>query len=280
MTVVLSDQRLPSDLRFVALRRSVSDLQRSAAFYCDGLGFQRANSTPGETVLHLGAQRIVLMDGGPAASVQGVSGPDLRFAHVAIVTDDMHAAFARMRALSPVAISNDGPQRLPAASGGVCAFKFRDPDGRALELIEFPQDKLAQYWQAAARRYRGPTLGIDHAAISVANVARSVAFYEQLGLSLQSAQLNQGVEQARLDGLDVAEVDVVAMAPLHAETPHLELLAYRKPEPVSGGMQDSATADRLIWQSQQIDGSSRFGGEPPRTRVVTDPDGHLHEIIA
>ena len=35
-------------------------------------------------------------------------------------------------------ISTDGPQLLPASSGGVTAYKFRDPEGHPLELIAFP----------------------------------------------------------------------------------------------------------------------------------------------
>ena len=271
---VTTFERTAAVERFVELRRSASDLQRSAAFYGDGLGFEVADRAPGEIVLTLGAQRIVLVSGA-ADAVRAVSGPDLRFQHIAIVAADMRAAFARLQALAPVAISRGGPQQLPAASGGVCAYKFRDPDGHALELIEFPPGQGASCWHPDGRVAAGPTLGIDHAAISVANVERSIAFYEQLGFAVQTRQFNHGAEQARLDGLDVADVDVVALSPLHAGTPHLELLAYRRPAPCCGGPLDPATADRLIWQVAAQHDPAR---EPPR--AAADPDGHLLEFIA
>ncbi len=50
------------------------------------------------------------------------------------------------------AISTDGPQRLPPSSGGVAAFKFRDPDGHPLELLAFPDRKWPAHWQSPAER--------------------------------------------------------------------------------------------------------------------------------
>ena len=100
-------------LGFVALRRSVTDLQRSATFYRQGLGFKTGNRTPGEIFLLLGAQRIGLTEIGPEVAARPVNGADLRFQHVAIVASDMRAAHARLQKLAPVAISLNGPQRLP-----------------------------------------------------------------------------------------------------------------------------------------------------------------------
>lgn len=255
--------------RFVALHRSVADLQRSAAFYCQALGFEVVDKAAHEIMLALDAQRIVLVQRRSAVTVPQVPGPDVRFQHVAIVAADMEAAFTRLQAFAPVAISRGGPQRLPAASGGVCAFKFRDPDGHALELIEFPPGQGAPCWRNTTRGVAGPTLGIDHAAISVSNVDLSIAFYERLGFSVQSRQLNRGPEQARLDGLDDAEVEVVTLTPSQESTPHLELLGYRAPEPWQGGGAAQAAADALVWHAP--------AGQPME---LADPDGHLHQLLA
>lgn len=267
-------------LRFLALRRCAVDLQRSAAFYCDALGFEVVERSSHEIVLLLGAQRIVLVQSRAGAVVQPVLGPDLRFQHVAIVASDMQAAFARLHHLAPAVISRGGPQRLPAISGGACAFKFRDPDGHALELIEFPAGQGAPCWRDASRTTAGPTLGIDHAAISVSDVERSIVFYERLGLCVQSRQINRGAEQARLDGLADAEteveVDVVALVPRQAGTPHLELLGYIRPRAVRAGTDGHATADRLVWQTQALCGGTS-AEHPPM--VISDPDGHVHEFI-
>ncbi len=268
--------RARSVLSFFSLRRSAADLQGSAAFYCDGLGFEIVDRSPAEIVLSLGAQRIVLVEVPADAPAQPVSGPDLRFQHVAIVAGDMHAAFARLQQLAPVAISRGGPQRLPAASGGACAFKFRDPDGHALELIEFAPGRSAPCWRNATGGAAGPTLGIDHAAISVSDVDRSIVFYERLGFSVQSRQVNRGPEQARLDGLNDAEVEVVALMPSQAATPHLELLGYRVPEPVHGDAAGQAAADQVVWQARIRHGSSGA----TESMNLADPDGHLHRLVA
>ena len=268
-------------LGFVALRRCVADLQRSAAFYCDGLGFEIVERAPGEIVLSLGAQGIVLVEVGPEVAAQPVSGPDLRFQHVAIVASDMQAAHARLQRLAPVAISREGPQRLPAASGGACAFKFRDPDGHALELIAFAPGQGARCWRHTARGVAGPTLGIDHAAISVSDVERSIVFYQRLGFSVQSRQLNRGPEQARLDGLANAEieVDVVALVPSQQATPHLELLGYRRPAPRRGDGAAHAAVDQLVWRARtRHDGAGAAPDLP--TMAFADPDGHLHRLVA
>ena len=93
---------------------------------------------------------------------------------------------------------------LPESSGGVTAFKFRDPEGHPLELLAFPTHRTPPRWQAAA--HPGLFLGIDHSAISVRNTERSLAFYRQLGLRLSAGSLNERNEQQHLDALDRPEV--------------------------------------------------------------------------
>lgn len=155
------------------------------------------------------------------------------FQHIAIVAGDMDAAMRRLARHAPIPISTDGAAvQLPARSGGVIAFKFRDPDGHALELIGLPPGTGNPKWQRMAAR--GPTLGIDHSAIGVISVERSLAFYVGLlGFRESARQLNHGEAQARLDGVDAPEVEVVSLSPDAAETPHVELLCYRAPAPRS-----------------------------------------------
>ena len=77
----------------------------------------------------------------------------LWFQHLALVVDDIHGAFGRVRDITP--ISHGGPQLLPASSGGVRAFKFRDPDGHPLELLQFPDQRHAECLAGSAQRWRG-----------------------------------------------------------------------------------------------------------------------------
>ena len=283
---------LPERLaRFGWLERRVRDLPRSIAFHVDGLGFRllggcaMTQGDPPGALLGLGDQRLVLRPVPSATAATAATagttvfaGPDVRFQHAAIVARDMDAALRRLLPLAPGPITRGGPQRLPVASGGVTAFKFRDPDGHPLELLEFPADDVPARWRGPAGA--GPTLGIDHLALAVADVVRSVAFYERLGFRVAGRQLNTGAAQARLDGLDAADgaqgegdvaVDVVALRLPRAPGPHLELLGYRRPAPVVAAAapdredgDDHALADRAHWIGM------------PSTGAFADPDGHRH----
>lgn len=182
---------------------------------------------------------------------------DLCFQHLALVTDDAAAAWKQVVAIGGRPISPDGPVKLPRATGVVAAVKFRDPEGHPLELLQLPPS-------SAGRRPGTGLLGIDHSAISVANLDASRRFHEALGLSVHGPTLNEGPTQAALDGLPGVEVDVMPMLP-HRATPHLELLGYRKPTGRFAGRLEAndIAATRIVWAAD-------------RDQLLRDPDGHLH----
>jgi catechol 2,3-dioxygenase-like lactoylglutathione lyase family enzyme len=259
------------------------DAERLASFYervlgcarietrrLDGAAFERRVGAPGggaAVILRLGDQILELVQlhepGRPYP--ESVSGEDTRFQHVAIVVGDMAAAFAALEAAADwTPITERAPVRLPPSSGGVTAFKFRDPDGHPAELLAFAADRIPPAWRGGARLFKG----VDHSAISVADAGPSARFYEGLGMTVSARSHNVGPEQARLDGIAGAEVEVVALSPA-AATPHVELLAYRTPAPRAPeppGPHDVA-ATRLI-----------FTGTTPL--ALADPDGHRLIVIA
>ena len=198
---------------------------------------------------------------------------DLYFQHFAIVVDDIRRAYQGLVCVGEwTAITIDGPQQLPASSGGVAAFKFRDPDGHPLELLAFPGDRMPERWKT--RSGGNLFLGIDHSAIGVANTAASIAFYQGLGLRVATRSLNTGSEQERLDAVNHAQVEVTALEP-EQSTPHLELLCYRS---VTRGENDvignnDVAATRLMLEA---DGLSSDNAAPQ----VIDPDGHRLVISA
>jgi catechol 2,3-dioxygenase-like lactoylglutathione lyase family enzyme len=200
----------------------------------------------------------------------------------------MATAYARVLAHHATPITQDGPQTLPPSTGWVTAWKFRDPDGHPLELIAFPHDTGDPAWQSV--HANSPTLGIDHSAINVADVDRSILFYELLGLRVVARGVNRGPEQQRLDDLAGVEVDVIGMQGA-TRTPHLELLGYRQPRGCadpSAGL-TAVAADRLVWQAENVDmlldaltdgdftgtitASGFIGGAT--VALLRDPDGHL-----
>jgi len=223
--------------------------------------------------LNVGEQSIELLQfDHPGAPYPPTASPiEKVFQHLALVVADMHRALERLAATSGwTPISPSGPQRLPASSGGVIAYKFRDPDGHPLEFLEFPADNTPARWQ----RHGKPTavLGIDHSAMSVADTAASVAFYRALGFAPTAHSLNQGPEQAALDGIANPHVDVTALT-AHRPEPHLELLCYQSHAPRGSGAAaaNDIAATRII---MAID--DRL--EP--CAMIRDPDGHLLQFIS
>lgn len=304
--------------RIARVSLTTAEPEAASAFYRDALGFEEVGveERAGEgfarlmgiegararvVLLRLGAQDVELVafarPGRPYPP--GSTASDRWFQHMAIVVSDMRAAHARLsarRGWTP--ISTAGPQRLPESSGGVTAFKFRDPEGHPLELLEFPPGRTPAIW----RRPRGadPCLGIDHSAIAVADTAASVAFYARLGFAVSERSLNQGLEQERLDGVPGAEVEVTALRLEATDSPpHLELLRYlppsagrpAPPDPRS----DDVAATRLVLQARDAaafggalgppgasalpGGPVELGGRRRRAALLRDPDGHGLELL-
>jgi catechol 2,3-dioxygenase-like lactoylglutathione lyase family enzyme len=181
------------------------DLPRLAAFYRDVLGFGIVGDIKpiGKKEMRLlglqgGGPRQVLSIGSQTVAVDQfeVAGrsypPDsdaasLWFQHLALVVVDIAEAHARLRDIAPISI--DGPQQLPASSGGVLAFKFRDSDGHPFELVQFSPGNMPAIWKDKTALPGEIALGIDHSAISVHDADTSVAFYVDLGIEARQAHL-------------------------------------------------------------------------------------------
>jgi catechol 2,3-dioxygenase-like lactoylglutathione lyase family enzyme len=283
------------------------DLERSTEFYGSAFGFERASelamkgpelgtllgitgaAVRGAT-MQLGRQTVEFIEITPRGlpCPDDLPGTSSLFQHFAIVVDDMRRAMASLSAQKGDwrAISTEVPESLPPSSGGVQAFKFRDPDGHPLELLSFPAGGLPARWQT---RKGSLFLGIDHSAISVADSTRSIEFYRRLGLSVVGRSLNSGREQDRLDGLSEVTVAVTALAPARVP-PHVELLCYRNSSCTGAyaAINDIA-ATRLVFD---VDGLEALAAPGQQDRsaclrepvefeggtwraMLRDPDGHL-----
>lgn len=165
---------------------------------------------------------------------------DLSFQHMAIVVSDMDVAYQRLQRLGVHEVSR-GPQTLPQsnpAAGGIRAFYFRDSDGHALELIQFPRGRGAARWQEPRR---GVFLGVDHTAIVVADTDVSASLYAALGFGVSGHSLNFGEEQALLSGVPGARVRITGFA--GRSGPGVEFLSYLAP--ASRGTRPSTRANDL-----------------------------------
>jgi catechol 2,3-dioxygenase-like lactoylglutathione lyase family enzyme len=284
---------------------TVSDLERSRAFYTEVLDFAveselevdgpawrglRGVPSPVRVVrLRLGDERIELSHyprtrGRPAPA--DTRSNDAWFQHIAIVVADMDRAAARLSAHGVTAIST-APQRLPdwnPNAAGIRAYYFRDPDGHPLELIWFPPGKGDARWQApSGRLFRG----IDHTAIAVADTDASLAYYrDRLGLRVAGASENHGAEQDALNGIAGSRVRITGLRA--ARGPGIEFLEYLAPGDGRPYPAD-ARANDLVWWSTRLMAADDLHGDvadPPaddlgfdRGITVRDPDGHALEIV-
>jgi catechol 2,3-dioxygenase-like lactoylglutathione lyase family enzyme len=303
---------MPSDgvVRIRRISLVVADLSAMAAFYCESFGFERvAQDVDGgaalaqllgmeqvhtrSAILRLGRDELELTACDPKGRdyPPGSTAADLWFQHIAIVVADIDQAYGALRrGRTMIPISIDGPERLPPNTGSVTAFKFRDPEGHPLELSMFPAGVGAARWQAPEAS--GNCLGIDHSALSVADVATSLAFYcGTLGMSPTGRSLNRGPEQDRLDGLACDGVDIVALQPADPASLHMELLGYPQPRGSGSRLRPNDIAatqiDLQVADLPAMVDRLRAAGATfispgavtldtgAATALVADPDGHL-----
>jgi catechol 2,3-dioxygenase-like lactoylglutathione lyase family enzyme len=247
---------------------TVSDLDRSVAFYSKVLNFEKVSEfeVDGDAYEHLegvfglrmriarmrlGDESIELTEflapkGRPAPA--DARSNDRWFQHVAIVVSDMDRAYARLRE-HKVQHASSGPQSLPAwnrNAGGIRAFYFRDPDGHPLEILWFPPDKGAAKWHAPTDRL---FLGIDHTAIVISDTEASLMFYrDRLGMEVAGASENYGPEQERLNNVFGARLRITALRA--ASGPGIEFLEYLAPRDGRPYPPEARSNDLIHWQTR------------------------------
>lgn len=299
---------------------TVREMDRSVDFYTKVLSFEKVSDVEvaGEAYerlqgifglrlrlvrLRLGDEPIELMEylaprGRPIPADSRSN--DRWFQHIAIIVSDMDRAYAWLRQ-HKVEHASSGPQRLPdwnPNAGGIRAFYFKDPDGHALEILQFPAGKGDPKWQRAAGKL---FLGIDHTAIVVADTDASLKFYrDTLGLKVVGESENYGTEQEHLNNVFGAHLRITALrAPAGPGIEFLEYLAPRdgRPPPVDTRANDlwhwqirlaihdgdSAARDLRAGKAAFVspgviampDGKLGFG----KGVLVRDPDGHAVQLV-
>ena len=298
----------PPACRIARFGRVVADIEQAERFLAAAFGFTTIGRASGDsrfaelagvrgamarrTHMRLGDQEIALTAFDPPGRPYppGSTSSDLWFQHLAVVVSDVDEARARVREAGRVmSITEGGPIRLPCASGGVRAFKFRDGDGHPLELVEFHPESTPPAWRRPD--HPGVFLGIDHTALAVADTRRSIGFFRSsFGLMPATQTENVGTQQSRLDAIAGARVTVSSLNPVE-EIPHLELLGYetgrRRPTRVAASNDIAATyvvlhTPDLAQTAQALAASSaRFISpdictmdDSTRAVMILDPDGH------
>ncbi len=301
---------------------TVNDMDRSVDFYSKVLSFEKVSDVElagtkyeqllgvfglrirvvrmqlGDETLEL-TQYIAPADGRPIPVPSHSN--DLWFEHIAIVVSDMDKAYARVRKHKVQHISTS-PQTIPKSNipaAGIKAFKFRDPDRHALELLWFPPGKGDPKWHRQTNKL---FLGIDHTAIAVSDTEASLKFYRDiLGMEVLGGTLNVGTVQEHLDNVFGARVRVTGIGP-PARPPNVEFLQYETPPGGRAMPLDTRANDLWHWQTQLVvddvdavakwlrKNNVRFVSDQVRTLpddrlgfskgiMVLDPDGHAMLIV-
>jgi len=224
---------------------------------------------------------------------------DRSFQHVAIIVSDIDRAYRRLREHRAEHVSAE-PQRLPdwnPKAGGIRAFYFKDPDGHALEILQFPPGKGDPRWQRPTGRL---FLGIDHTAIVTGDTAASLGFYRDLlGLEVKGESENYGTEQEHLNGVFGARLRITALRA--ASGPGIELLEYLAPRDGRPIPPDERANDVAHWQTRLVSRDGDAAGSLGKARapfvspgavalrgrelgftqgfLVRDPDGHVLQIV-
>jgi catechol 2,3-dioxygenase-like lactoylglutathione lyase family enzyme len=253
-----------------AIGMTVSDMDRSVAFYTNILAFEIVSDQDvmGDAYEHLQGlfglrMRVVRLQLGSEAIVltayrtpQGRPAPldarsnDRWFQHIAIVVSDMERAYQWLCRHQIEHVST-APQRLPdwnPHAGGIRAFYFKDPDGHPLELIQFPPGKGDPRWQRPTEHV---FLGIDHTAIAVSHTEASLKFYRDLlGLKVVGESENYGTEQEHLNNVFGARLRITALRA--AAGPGIEFLEYIAPQDGRPMPTDERANDLIHWQTTLV----------------------------
>lgn len=292
----------PSVMSVAAVGMTVSDMDRSVAFYSDVLTFKKISDVEVDgdeydrlwgvfglrarvVRMRLGEQKLELIQFLSPPDIRSIPVPsysnDLWFQHFAVVVRDMDAAWAQLRKHHVRQIS-PRPQTIPKsneAAAGIKAIKFRDPDGHNLELLWFPEGKGNPVWH---RPTTALFLGIDHTAMTVRRTENSIKFYRDLlGMTVAGGSLNVGTEQERLDSLSGAKVRVTGLKTV-VGTPGVEFLEYELPAAGRPMPMDTRATDLWHWQvtlvvsdAEAAAGLLRSTSTLVSSGVVAMPDGAL-----
>jgi catechol 2,3-dioxygenase-like lactoylglutathione lyase family enzyme len=253
--------------------------------------------------LRLGDECIVLTEyltpRGRPAPVDARS-HDRWFQHIAIIVSDMERAYQWLRRHKVQHVST-GPQRLPdwnPKAAGIQAFYFKDPDGHALEILQFPPGKGDQKWHRPTEKL---FLGIDHTAIVVGNTETSLRFYrDMLGLQVVGESENYGTEQEHLNNVFGARLRITTLRA--AAGPAIEFLEYLAPRDGRPMPADTRANDLVHWQTTLVLPNIGAAAQQMRAGIfplvsagvvtlpepalgftqgvlVRDPDGHVMQLI-
>jgi catechol 2,3-dioxygenase len=194
---------LPASLRLGVVHLTVTDLDRSLAFYAGGLGLEVSRRDAAEAALGAGGDELLVLHAEPGAAS---AGRHAGLYHVAL----LHASREEM-ARTALRLAADGTRIDGASDHGISeAIYLSDPDGNGIELaVDRPRSEWPDLsdpsWLAGGpapldlhgllglveseepRPSIDPALVVGHLHLHVGDVARGLAFYRDvLGFELMT----------------------------------------------------------------------------------------------
>jgi len=266
---------------------TVADMDRAVTFYSTVLFFDKVSDvrTAGTggagarvVTMRLGGERIELIEpqAGNAPPIRvGRPGADRWRQHIAIVVNDMDQAYLWLRRhhVAQLTPEPERPGDGDPSADGIRTFSFEDPDGHALEFLQFPPGRGDARWQ---RPSESIFLGIDHTGIVVKDTERSLAFYhDALGLEVVAASASHGPERERATGGPVTRLSITTVRA--SEGPAIELLEYLPPRAERGDLQKTSADGAVGWQTLLAATDAHAVAAKLGIRrglTAADPDGH------
>jgi catechol 2,3-dioxygenase len=192
--------RLPATLRLGAVHLTVTDLDRSVAFYEKAVGLKTHRREEGEAAMGVGGEDLIFLVEEPGARLAGRHAGLYHYALLYPSREDLARAALRLAATgTPIQGASD--------HGTHEAIYLPDPDGNGIELAadrprEAWPDLANPGWDGGPRpldmdallatvtgeqppREAGPGLAIGHLHLHVGDVDRGLVFYcDVLGFEL------------------------------------------------------------------------------------------------
>jgi lactoylglutathione lyase len=163
--------RRPKVLGIAHIALRVSDIEKSRAFYKDFLGYGEPfllNKPDGSLDLTF----IKINDYQYVELFPGLDAAQDRLHHISIYTDDAEG-MRQYLASRGVAV----PERVPKGRSGNSNFNVKDPDGHAVEIVEYEPDGWSMRDKGKAMSEARISDRMLHVGIIVGNLAKSLAFY-------------------------------------------------------------------------------------------------------
>ncbi len=182
---------LPDTLRLGATHLTVTDLDRSVAFYQDAIGLRQHRRDDGVAALGAGGEDLLVLHEEPGARPAGRHSGLYHFALLHPSRTELARALARL-AITRTPI--DG-----ASFHGISeAIYLPDPDGNGIELAaDLPRDEWPEEWDVRPQpldlgalldlvageqpqRHADPGLVVGHLHLHVGDIEQGLAFYRDL----------------------------------------------------------------------------------------------------